>query len=166
MVDKIYTRTGDKGETTARGERVSKSSDIIAAIGDVDELNSVIGMCKVDFDGPIKADLERVQSNLLEIGAILSGNEKEFGSGKIKALEEKIDRYTEVLPPLTSFILPEGNLHFARAVCRRVERSIVRVTKNEAVLAYLNRLSDFLFVLARYANSLKGAEEKTWKHGV
>ena len=159
MVNKIYTRAGDKGETSLGSERVPKDDARVSALGDIDELSSAIGMCK---DKEIAEELEQVQRDLFVVGAILLGREAEL-KDRVKELEASIDKYSQNLPELKGFILPEGCLHLARAVCRRAERSVVKISKQEDVLAYLNRLSDYLFVLARYANSLKGLTEKTWE---
>jgi len=162
MASKIYTKRGDAGETYLRGNRVSKDSLRVIAIGEIDELSSVIGLCKSEGD-----ELDLIQKDLFAIGTLLSSNKEIKLGSRIKELERGVDAYSEKLPKLDNFILPKGCLHVARAVCRRAERAVVSLSKEEPVpgevLAYLNRLSDFLFTLARYSNNLKGLKEEVWK---
>lgn len=169
---KIYTRTGDGGTTRlVGGMEVSKAASRVAAYGDVDETNSAIGLaaCAVE-DVQLGAALKKIQNDLFDLGADLAnpGPDKDEGmpalrikKGQEQWLEAEIDRMNEVLAPLTSFVLPGGEtlsarLHLARAICRRAERVSVMLAQEEAVnphaLVYLNRLSDFLFVAARFAN--------------
>jgi cob(I)alamin adenosyltransferase len=173
---KIYTRTGDSGETSLfGGTRVSKNDPRIEAYGTVDELNAFIGAARTCWpSSPIDPQLESVQSDLFEIGAQLSspGSSRFAGvdESRIIALENSIDEMESELPPLTSFILPGGSpaaaqLHMARTVCRRAERLIVALSdeSTKTTLIYLNRLSDYLFVAARFANKRNGVEDVIWR---
>ena len=166
---KIYTRGGDRGETSlGDGSRVSKLDPRVAAIGDVDELNSLVGWT---------GDLERVQNELFDLGADLSvpyaGSEDRLRitDDAIGRLEHDIEEANAALPELKSFVLPGGSeraarLFLARAVCRRAERSVLAVPDtNPLVAVYLNRLSDLLFVLARAANLETGIEGPLWRPG-
>ena len=155
---RIYTKTGDDGKTsTATNERIDKSSDLIEAIGAVDEANSAIGMA-TDFHNDI---INRIQSDLFDLGAELSGAPTiTISEERITHLENIIDDYNQYLEPLHSFVLPTGALHNARTVVRRAERQVWKIEGINANIAkYLNRLSDLLFVMARYHN--KG-NEKLW----
>lgn len=183
MAMKIYTKTGDKGTTSLiGGTKVSKSHLRIEAYGTVDELNSWIGLCRdLIEDEKSRTTLREIQDRLFTIGSSLACDpEKEpkmkipdLHENDITLLEHEIDRMNEAIPPMKSFILPGGhptisNLHIGRCVCRRAERCCVRLeSDNEEiesiVLKYLNRLSDYLFVLARYIGSLLQAEEVPWK---
>jgi len=166
---RIYTRGGDKGETSlGDGSRVSKLDPRVAAIGDVDELNSLIGWT---------GGLDRVQNELFDLGADLSvplaGNEDRLRvtDEALERLEQEIDEANAALPELKSFVLPGGSeraarLFLARAVCRRAERAVLAVPDtNPLVAVYLNRLSDLLFVLARAANDEAGVAEPLWRPG-
>jgi cob(I)alamin adenosyltransferase len=166
---RIYTRGGDKGETSlGDGSRVSKLDPRVAAIGDVDELNSLVGWA---------GDLERVQNELFDLGADLSvpyaGSEDRLRvtDDAIERLEHDIEEANAALPELKSFVLPGGSeraarLFLARAVCRRAERSVLAVPDtNPLVAVYLNRLSDLLFVLARSANAEADVEGPLWRPG-
>lgn len=157
----IYTRTGDDGTTSIGGnERVAKSSALIDAIGTVDEANSAIGMV---YRNDI---IDRIQQDLFDLGAELAGSKTiKIKKERISWLENVIDDYNEYLEPLTSFILPTGPFHSARAIVRRAERSVwvamdmhQDITISELIPRYLNRLSDLLFVMARYYN-----KEKLWE---
>jgi cob(I)alamin adenosyltransferase len=179
---KIYTRTGDAGETGLfAGPRVRKNNVRIQAYGDVDELNSVLGMVRAATP-PVEIDevLVRIQNELFSIGAELATPEPgAYGTQVIceehvAALETLIDRFEDKLEPLKEFILPAGtaaaaSLHFARAVCRRAERSVVTLADqdgnsvSESLLHYLNRLSDLLFVLSRSANAIAGSPDEVWQ---
>jgi cob(I)alamin adenosyltransferase len=155
---RIYTKTGDDGKTsTATNKRIDKSSDLIEAIGAVDEANSAIGMA-TDFHNDI---IDRIQSDLFDLGAELSGAPTiTISEERITHLENIIDDYNQYLEPLHSFVLPTGALHNARTVVRRAERQVWKIEGINANIAkYLNRLSDLLFVMARYHN--KG-NEKLW----
>ncbi len=160
----IYTGGGDKGETSlGDGSRVSKLDPRVAAMGDVDELNSVLGWCA--------AGLDRIQNELFDLGADLSapsGDRLRIEQAYVDRLEAEIDDANARLEPLKSFVLPGGTetaarLYLARAVCRRAERSVLAVDgANPLTAVYLNRLSDLLFVLARRAN---GGDEPLWRPG-
>jgi cob(I)alamin adenosyltransferase len=170
---KIYTRTGDRGETSLfGGARVPKNDPRIDAYGTIDELNSCLGVVlSVEPD----AQLLEVQRDLFEIGAHLAspGTSRFTGveSSRIEELERGIDAMEADLVPLKSFILPGGTaaaaqLHVARTVCRRAERLVVALQDDDPAtqssIAYLNRLSDYLFVAARYANRKRGVEDVPW----
>jgi len=178
---KIYTKTGDSGDTSLfGGQRVPKDAMRIEAYGTVDELNSIIGIARCQGSNPeIDALLDRIQQELFALGADLAtprslGKEsiQRFDDGETQALERVIDRLEPNLQPIRNFILPGGSpqaahLHLARTVCRRAERAVVRLSRHEDIgkgaVAYLNRLSDLLFVLARYVNHIAGVEETRWK---
>jgi cob(I)alamin adenosyltransferase len=166
---RIYTRGGDRGETSlGDGSRVSKLDPRVAAMGDVDELNSLVGWA---------GGLDRIENELFDVGADLSvpyaGNEERLriDDEAIGRLEQEIDAANEALPDLKSFILPGGSeraarLFVARAVCRRAERAALAVPDaNPLAAIYLNRLSDLLFVLARAANAEAGVDEPLWHPG-
>ena len=179
MAPKIYTKTGDKGETGLfGGARLPKSDLRIEAYGSVDELNANIGYVSalISDEMTIKA-LFIVQNKLFNIGSVLAVDPtKEFdlagiSDADIALLETEIDRMNEGLPELKAFILPGGNgpagfAHICRTVCRRAERRVVHLSQNanvdESIIAYLNRLSDYLFVLARYLVRIGGDEEVKW----
>lgn len=178
---KIYTKTGDKGDTSLfGGQRVPKDALRIEAYGTVDELNSVLGIVRADNgDQEIDAILEHVQNELFELGADLATPRslekrqvKRIEMKDVQELERILDGLEGHLKPLRKFILPGGSpvaarVHFARTVCRRAERIIVRLSRNEdigeAVIIYLNRLSDLLFVLARYSNHKANIAEVKWR---
>jgi cob(I)alamin adenosyltransferase len=173
---KIYTRGGDAGETSlGDGSRVSKLDPRIAAGGDVDELNSLVGWAGVVAGGPIGEVLARVQNALFDLGADLTVPPGKPGlrvtQAQVDRLEADCDRFNEGLPELKSFVLPGGSelaarLFIARAVCRRAERTALVVEgASELVSVYLNRLSDLLFILARAANAALGEPETLWKPG-
>jgi cob(I)alamin adenosyltransferase len=185
-LNKIYTRTGDDGTTgLVDGSRVSKASTLMQAIGDVDEANSAIGMAVVALgDEPLAAALTRIQNDLFDLGADLATPAGADGfapsemvlrivPAQVERLEREIDLMNVHLAPLRSFILPGGSpqaaaLHLARAISRRAERSAVAaandVPLNPAALAYVNRLSDFLFVASRAVNQ-NGAGDVLWRPG-
>lgn len=164
---KIYTKTGDSGTTAiANNERVSKTSPLIEAIGAVDEANSAIGM-SVEYYNDI---IERIQNDLFDLGAELAGSNKfTITDDRIEYLENVLDDYNEFLEPLNSFVLPTGSLHNARTIVRSAERKVWMAIEiheanegiefNRNIPKYLNRLSDLLFVMARYHNKDK---EKLW----
>ncbi len=179
---KIYTKTGDNGETSLfGGERVSKDHLRIEAYGTVDELNSVLGMLGNEFnDVDVKETVLKIQNDLFTLGADLatplSKDSKvsvtRIGNDCIDWVEKKIDFFEEKLPALKSFILPGGTrsasiLHFARTVSRRAERKVVTLSKNvdigSHIIVYLNRLSDLFFVLSRYENFAVGTPDIKWK---
>ena len=185
-LNKIYTRTGDAGDTgLGSGERRVKYDARVTAYGEVDELNSVLGLARlhtrdhIDL-ARIEVMLARVQNDLFDLGADLCVPPTEGETGGLRmtpaqteALEHAIDDLNAELQPLKSFVLPGGSpaaaaLHQARAVCRRAERAIVFLAGKESVgapvIAYVNRLSDYLFVAARYAND-RGASDVLWVPG-
>lgn len=183
MALKIYTKTGDKGTTSLiGGTKVPKSHLRIEAYGTVDELNSYIGLCRdLLTEEDSRAILQEVQDRLFTIGSSLACDPVKEPKMKIPdlkeedvvLLEKEIDKMNETIPPMKSFILPGGHptvshLHVARCICRRAERCCVRLEIENAeleqvVLKYLNRLSDYLFVLARFASNQLKAEEIPWK---
>jgi cob(I)alamin adenosyltransferase len=183
MTTKIYTKTGDSGDTGLfGGGRVGKDHPRVAAYGDIDELNAVLGMARaVELMPRIDEVLVPIQRDLFAIGALLATPHPEkmreqltkarVDEERIAQLERAIDHGEEELEPLKAFIVPGGTpkaaaLHVARTVCRRAERSVVELRRSEdipqLVVIYLNRLSDLLFVLARVANRRAGAGEVTW----
>ena len=177
---RIYTRTGDKGETSLfGGKRVSKDSLRIEAFGTVDELNSVIGICRsLKPARELDKILEQIQHDLFGLGADLASAKTPSRKGEriqpadVDRLERHIDKIEAKLRPLRNFILPGGSaaasmIHLARAVCRRAERLLVRLAGTEGgadtPLIYLNRLSDLLFVMARRENARRKNPETKWK---
>ena len=174
---RIYTRTGDDGTTgLTTGDRVPKESARVEALGDTDELNCVIGVLLArPMSEPHRGILLEIQHDLFDLGAELSmPGESVLGSGRVDWLEGRLDELNADLPPLREFILPGGGAagaqcHLARAVCRRAERRLVRLARDESVTdtarRYLNRLSDFLFVLARVLGRESGEGEVFWKGG-
>ena len=173
-LSKIYTRTGDGGDTgTADGSRVSKNDRLIHAQGDIDELNSFFAMlASKNDDSAINELIARIQHDLFNIGAELSIAQPYISADDVSFLEDQLDHYNADLPPLKEFILPGGGeaaavCHVTRAVCRRAERSLVALSQERQLgpdmLAYLNRLSDLLFVLARVLTRNAGENEVYWK---
>jgi len=171
---KIYTRTGDAGDTgLVGGERVSKDAPRIWAYGTVDELNSVIGVARAGKpDKKTDAILADIQNDLFDLGAELAGAPGCLRQSQIDALEKLMDVCNAKLGPLREFILPGGmpvaaQLHVARTICRRAERFCVRLRHEEKigalVIPYLNRLSDALFVLARWVNYQAGQQDTFWR---
>lgn len=183
MAFKIYTKTGDKGKTSLiGGTKVAKSDSRIETYGTVDELNSWIGHINDRLnDAELKNELKEIQDRLFTIGsALATDGEKEpkmklpdLQGSDIAFLERRIDEMTADLPPMKSFILPGGHpdvsaIHIVRCVCRRAERLAVAMQQNdlfidEKIIQYLNRLSDYLFTLARYVAQKLGAEEVPWR---
>lgn len=180
---RIYTRTGDDGETGLfGGGRVPKSHRRVAAYGTVDELNAVLGWVAALLDDDARIDpLTTIQGDLLSLGAHLATptgarsheHLPPLPEERVTELEQWIDEAEEELDPLDSFILPGGAetgaaLHVARTVCRRAERVVVRLAAEEeiepSIIVYLNRLSDLLFVWARLANRRAGVPERPWRH--
>ena len=176
-LNRIYTRTGDSGQTgLADGSRIAKDDPRAAAIGDVDEANSAIGLAALHAGGEHLAMLRRIQNELFDLGADLATPGEDFAPSdmalrivqpQIDRLEREIDEMNEALEPLRSFILPGGgavaaHLHLARAIARRAERSAVAAGRaaalNPLALVYLNRLSDHLFVMARAAAAAEGGD--------
>ena len=183
MANKIYTKTGDDGRTGLfGGGRVEKDHVRVAAYGDVDELNAVIGAARaVEMMPRVDEILAPIQKDLFAIGALLATPHPEkhkeqlekarLSDKRIAQLEQAIDDGEEELEPLKAFIMPGGTskasaLHVARTVCRRAERGVITLQRTDEVpqiiVVYLNRLSDLLFVLARVANRRAGAGEVTW----
>ena len=187
---KIYTGTGDRGKTSLfSGERVSKSDRRIEAYGDVDELNSLIGALAAALrsENPdLAGALEQIQADLFQLSAILAvtpdspamASLAEITDSRITEMEQAIDQLDAQLPALSSFILPGGHpnaawAHVCRSVCRRAERHAIRISDEyakgksarqfELAVVYLNRLSDYLFVLARYCNHLQAVADIPWK---
>jgi cob(I)alamin adenosyltransferase len=183
MAMKIYTKTGDKGTTSLiGGTRVSKAHLRIEAYGTVDELNSFIGLCKdVLTDNGQKEIVQEVQDRLFTIGSALACDPDKETKMKIpdlkeediSLLEKEIDKMNGILPPMKSFILPGGHttvshIHITRCVCRRAERACIRLQEENSevdpiIPKYLNRLSDYLFILARYAGHLLQVAEIPWR---
>jgi len=174
---KIYTRTGDTGETSLfGGARVRKDDARIEAYGTIDELNSFLGVARAGWpSSSLDGQLHLIQSDLFDIGAHLaSPGTSRFGGpdpARVSALEQTIDDMESELAPLKTFILPGGslaaaNLHVARTICRRAERLVVSLRDEDeatkASITYLNRLSDFLFVAARFANHQQGVADVPW----
>ena len=181
-LSKIYTRTGDLGETgLGDGSRISKASVRVAAIGAVDETNAAIGIARLDSEGEMDAMLARIQNDLFDLGADLCAPEEgrkaegrlRIAESQVERLEREIDGMNTQLSPLTSFILPGGTalaarLHLARTIARRAECAMVELAAEEklnaAALRYINRLSDHLFVMARAANNT-GMGDVLWGPG-
>ena len=176
-LSKIYTRTGDAGTTgLGDGSRVAKDSLRIHALGEVDELNSVIGLllCE-DLPAPTREALTGIQHDLFDLGGELCiPGFNNVTEAQVKRLEDLLDGYNADLPPLKDFILPGGAksaavAHLARTVCRRAERSVVTLASAEPVSdlvrQYLNRLSDLLFVLGRVLNRHAGGTDVLWQQG-
>ncbi|MFZ0613430.1 MAG: cob(I)yrinic acid a,c-diamide adenosyltransferase [Desulfobacterales bacterium] len=186
---KIYTGRGDTGTAgLLSGERISKSHERIEALGDIDELTSAIGIVRMAIRGEdeeLGREMRAIQSNLIKLGAQIATwrdapeSEKYAGVGEadVRTLESAIDRIQEALPALEKFLLPFGHpaavhAHMARSVCRRTERHVVRLSVQVSVgkppkvlkwaLIYLNRLSDYLFVAARYLNLRAGVPDDLW----
>ena len=167
---RIYTRTGDSGETgTANGARLPKDDLLMQLQGELDELNSQLGVLAVKLGGNHLELIQQVQHALFDIGGEVSLGQALLAQTKVDALEQQIDAFNTNLQPLKEFILPGGNeagarCHLARAVCRRAERSMVALNRRTALnpvsLAYVNRLSDLLFVFARILND---KDEIYWK---
>jgi cob(I)alamin adenosyltransferase len=187
VLNRIYTRTGDAGDTRlSTGETVKKYDLRVHAYGEVDETNATLGLVRLHMAGDpdLDAVLERIQNELFDLGADLATPDrpgKDLGwtplriiDSQVERLEQEIDRLNDQLSPLTSFVLPAGTpaanyLHLARTVCRRAERAAVHLADVEGevvsapALKYLNRLSDLLFVMARYAN--REAGDVLWRPG-
>lgn len=190
-INKVYTRTGDKGEThLVGGTRVPKDDPRIESYGTIDELNSILGIVRAFNDAAptstiaarLDAMLRQVQNELFDLGSELATPPEavwegmiRVGDAQVKVLERTIDECQEDLEPLKSFILPGGGtiaafLHQARTVCRRAERDILRLRRREAIsdgpLRYVNRLSDLLFVLSRWVSKHLGEPEYLWEKGL
>jgi cob(I)alamin adenosyltransferase len=180
-LNKIYTKTGDNGTTgLVDGSRVAKSAPLMAAVGDVDEANSLIGVAAALAGGDVRARLTVIQNDLFDLGADIATPDAPLAweplrivPGQVERLEREIDAMNADLAPLNSFVLPGGcalaaALHVARAAVRRAERSAVAANADAGLsrhaLTYLNRLSDHLFTLARVANA-NGADDVLWVPG-
>ena len=181
-LSKIYTKTGDSGDTgLGDGSRISKASSRIAAIGAVDETNAAIGIARLDSEDEMDAMLARIQNDLFDLGADLCAPEDgrkaegrlRVAESQVERLEREIDAMNAALSPLTSFVLPGGtalaaHLHLARTIARRAECAMVALAAeemiNEAARRYINRLSDHLFVMARTANNA-GMGDVLWVPG-
>lgn len=185
VLNRIYTRTGDAGETAlVTGVRVPKDDLRISCYGTVDETNAAVGLARLTASGPLDQMLGRIQNDLFDLGADLCLPDRgqplpyeplRIAPEQVTRLEHEIDRMNAVLTPLRSFVLPGGTggaaaLHVARTVCRRAERLLVQLSAEpdepvgEAAIRYLNRLSDLLFVASRYVND-KGAGDVLWVPG-
>jgi cob(I)alamin adenosyltransferase len=185
VLNRIYTRTGDAGETAlGNGARVAKHSQRVTAYGTVDELNATIGMARLHATGEMEKAFARIQNDLFDLGADLCRPEMERDAeaeytplrivpAQVDRLEQEIDAMNKKLQPLRSFILPGGSalaahLHLCRTVARRAERETVALTAmegvNESAVKYLNRLSDWFFVAGRIANN-DGADDILWVPG-
>lgn len=187
---KIYTKVGDRGQTSlVSGTKISKSHTRLEAYGTVDELNSSLGVARSEIARAkgatqqrktLDAQLKNIQNDLFNLGSLLACEKPEvalklpsIGEPEIKEMEVHIDQMTKVLKPLKEFILPGGHplassLHVSRTVCRRAERWTVRLSKegdsvDPVTIKYLNRLSDYLFTCARFANHLMKTNEPVWK---
>ena len=170
---KIYTRTGDDGSTgMADGSRVDKDSDVINAIGDIDELNSQLAVMVCHSPKCFVDSIKTIQNELFNVGAELTMNQAMIKQASVEWLERSLDELNQSLTPLKEFILPGGGLasshcHVARAICRRAERSLVSLDRKNPVtvelLAYINRLSDYLFVLSRKVSIELEREQSAWK---
>lgn len=191
-ITKVYTRTGDRGETAlVGGHRVPKDSPRIEAYGSIDELNSIVGLARVFNEESLDAGeahrfldevLCQIQDELFDLGSELATPPEFFqqgmyrvGSGEIARLEKLMDKCQKDLEPLKSFILPGGGrvgayLHQCRTVCRRAERDVLRLSRaeeiNSEVIKYVNRLSDLFFVLSRWIAKQTGEQEYLWQRGL
>jgi cob(I)alamin adenosyltransferase len=182
-LDKIYTRGGDKGQTSlVSGERVSKSHPLMQAIGSVDEANSALGIVRFKAKDKLEELISNLQNDLFDLGADIAtpyskdepkGRSLRITEAQTQKIEQEIDHINENLQPLTSFILPGGSeassvLHLARAISRRAERDLISAVEimdiNPEAVKYLNRLSDLLFVLCRHLNN-NGKKDILWVPG-
>jgi len=186
IINKVYTKKGDKGKTSiVGGHKVNKSSKIIKAFGDIDELNVVVGICKANIEFINNKDgrllsvyFQRIQHELFNLGNMIATLPEDYkksmpsiNKNDVVYMENKINFFNEALPSLTSFILPGGGdlslkLHLARVVCRRCERNVVELSEeikvDNIIISYLNRLSDLFFVLSRWASNQKNVKEFLW----
>ena len=183
-LSRIYTKTGDQGETgLVGGQRVSKDAQRIEVFGTVDELNSFVGLARISAResglNEMESIFERVQHELFNLGSVLATlpqdlhpNQPRITQETIAQLEREIDQYNATLQPLRSFVLPGGSricaeLHVCRTVCRRAERALVTMSHTEDIpveaMLYLNRLSDAMFVWSRWVNQSLGVEEALWQ---
>lgn len=176
-LSKIYTRKGDDGKTSLRGQRLPKNHPLIETLGALDELNCALGLT-LAFGIPnekLLKQLTAIQNDLFDLGGELAEPAYQaISDEKVAGLEKNLDEWNSQLPPLKEFLLPRGTAatvacHLARTICRRAERHLVECQQEEAlanpaVLRYLNRLSDFLFVAARSLARMEKTEEKLWEH--
>lgn len=179
---KIYTKTGDSGETSLIGRRISKDAEILDVLGGLDELNSMLGQVEAVLASLKKGDKEkdrviRIQNQIFSLSSLIAGGKVDINiSGVITELEVDMDEWDKELSPLTNFILPGGTIasgiiHSARSKCRTVERVFVGYTNNsdtrpkdyKEMRVFLNRLSDWLFTLARHTNKVQKVEDRIWK---
>ena len=176
-ITKVTTRTGDKGQTgLGNGERVSKNSLRVNAMGSVDKLNSIIGWARIKANKQSDKPLEEIQQDLFNLGGELAIPDVQINllkDARIDWLDSNIDEINALLPPLNEFVLPGGpeftaRVHIARSECRDAERAIIALSESECVPSnhkkYINRLSDFLFVLSRLETFQKGQKEIVWKY--
>ena len=172
-INKIYTKQGDQGYTLHPGKKIAKSAELIQALGEIDELNAHLGLLiAISEDKKINLILAELQMQLFQLGAELFQQKNFIQQTHIAALEAHIDYYQQQLPPLKNFILPGGTLlaaqcHIARTICRRCERTMAQLhlispLHNPLILAYINRFSDLLFVLARQFCYQQGGQETLW----
>jgi cob(I)alamin adenosyltransferase len=181
LLTRIYTRSGDKGKTSlGNGERVKKTDSRIETMGSIDELNAVLGVAILSLEGSLCVELQEIQNDLFDMGADLcmplseeNKNCLRITEAHVKKLEDATDRLNANLEPLTSFVLPGGSkasahVHLARTVCRRAERVLFSLHENTPqnpfIGHYINRLSDYLFVLARHLND-EGKSDVLWVPG-
>lgn len=182
-LNKIYTRTGDDGTTgLVDGSRIVKHGARMEAVGAVDEANAALGFAAMELSGDALAEMTRLENDMFDLGADLATPGDDFApsemvlrivASQVEWIEQRIDAHNETLAPLTSFILPGGTeaaarLHLARTAARRAERAVVALAAEEPVnpqaLAFINRLSDYLFVLGRVVND-GGAKDVLWRPG-
>ena len=168
MANKIYTKKGDKGMTSLLGgTKVSKDDARLEAAGNIDELSSAIGMIR--YQTEMDDQLQEIQIQLFHIGALIGTDPDQFDVSKLKQITEEdvqtletwIDQMDQELEPLKNFILPVGMMHLPRTICRRAERRLVLLNLPEIITKYINRLSDYLFTLARYQDMIEGIDEET-----
>ena len=171
----IYTKKGDRGETylVGKSKKVGKNSKIINAIGSIDELNSLLGIISsLSKERGLMNDILKIQNNLFSISSIIAGSKINFSSGQTKYLEKQIDKLEASLPKVKGFIFPGGGivasyLMYARSIARRSEREVVKISKDSRfeneILKYLNRLSDFLYIISRSENYKNKKREQIWK---
>ena len=176
-ITKVTTKTGDAGQTgLGNGERISKNSLRVHAMGAVDKLNSIIGWARVESDKQSDKALEKIQQDLFNLGGELAIPDVEMNllkNSRIDWLDSNTENINSLLPPLNEFILPGGSeftarIHIARSECRDAERALIALSENEYVpdshKKYINRLSDFFFVLSRIENFQKGQKEIVWNY--
>lgn len=182
MYMKIYTKAGDTGESSLiNSQKMSKTNQVFNVLGTLDELNASLGFCLMSKVPQVSSTISQIQSDLFLLGANFANpktKSKDFELFDLKTrdLELQIDQLSEQLPTLKNFILPSGSntsvhLHLSRAICRRLERNIIEYSTNSdlgellnSVVKYVNRLSDLLFVLARYVNFKLGIKDQIWKN--